>query len=225
MIKILIVDDEEMICEFVEAYLKREGYETIVSYNGQDAINKIDNNKLDLIILDRKLPDVSGEEICKYIREISDIPIIMITSKNQHEEKIEGFNLGCDDYVCKPFNPEELIMRVKVMLKRSGVSSELIVKYKNGLEINQSNRTVKFKGRLVDLTKTEYDILMLITSNPNKVYKREEILFSAIEESYEKLDRSIDNHIKNIRKKIEPDSKKSNVIKTIYGVGYKFEQE
>lgn len=224
MIKILIVDDEKMICEFVEAYLKREGYETILSHNGRDAINKIDNNKLDLIILDRKLPDVSGEEICKYVREKSDIPIIMITSKNQHEEKMEGFNLGCDDYVCKPFNPEELIMRVKVMLKRSGVSSGNIISYNNGLEINKSNRVVKFKGNVIDLTKTEYDILTLISSNPNKVYSREEILFSVIEESFEKLDRSIDNHIKNIRKKIEPNLKKSSIIKTIYGVGYKFEE-
>lgn len=224
MITILIVDDEVKICEFVQAYLRREGYNTLVSNSGNDAIKNLENNNIDLIILDRKLPDISGDEICQYIREKSDLPIIMITSKDQSQERIEGFKLGCDDYICKPFNPEELVYRVKAMLKRCKVDNDSIIRFKNGLEINKSKRSVTFNGNDIDLTKTEYDILIFLSSNPDKIYTREEILFNVIEESDDKLDRSIDNHIKNIRKKFEDKNLKGKIIKTVYGVGYRFEE-
>lgn len=224
MTNILIVDDEEMICEFIEAYLNREGYKTKIACNGKDAINIIDNEKIDLIVLDRMLPDISGEEICMYVNKSSDTPIIMITSKTEDEDKIEGFNLGCDDYICKPFNPMEMVLRVKSLLKRCGITNNSIIKFKNGLEINKSKRIVKINEKEVELTKTEYEIILLLASNPGKIYTRDEILESTIEESYEKLDRAVDNHIKNIRKKIEKDLSDYKIIKTVYGVGYKFEE-
>lgn len=223
MIKVLIVDDEEMICEFIEAYLNKENYKTIIANNGKDAIEIIDNQKIDLVILDRMLPDISGEEICKYINNSYDTPIIMVTSKTEDEDRIDGFNLGCDDYICKPFNPKELVLRVKALLKRCKKHDECIITFKNGLEINKLKRIVKVNNKEIDLTKTEYEILYLLSSNPGKIYTREQILQSAIEESYEKLDRAVDNHIKNIRKKLEEHLHGEKIIKTIYGVGYKFE--
>lgn len=224
MITILIIDDEEMICEFIEAYLNREGYKTISVHDGNKAIDIIDNNKIDLIILDRMLPDISGEHICEYVRKSYDIPVIIITSKTEEEDRIEGFNLGCDDYICKPFNPMEMVLRVKALIRRCGINKHDTVNFKNGLQIDKLKRIVKVNGCKVELTKTEYDIILLLASNPGKIYTRDQILKLAIKESYEKLDRAVDNHIKNIRKKIEKELGDSKIIKTVYGVGYKFEE-
>lgn len=225
MANILIIDDEVKICEFIEAYLVKNEHEVIISNNGSEALDIFENEKIDLIILDRMIPDISGEEICTYIREKSNIPIIMITAKKEDEDKIEGFNLGCDDYICKPFNPKEMVLRVRALLRRSGIDSEAFIRFNNGLEINKELRKVKIRGEEVELTKTEYDIIDLFSQNPGKTYTREELLESVIEESFEKLDRVIDTHIKNLRKKLEEDVKKPKIIKTVYGVGYKFEEQ
>ncbi len=225
MANILIIDDEVKICEFIEAYLVKNEHEVIISNNGSEALDIFENEKIDLIILDRMIPDISGEEICTYIREKSNIPIIMITAKKEDEDKIEGFNLGCDDYICKPFNPKEMVLRVRALLRRSGIDSGEYIRFNNGLEINKELRKVKIRGEEVELTKTEYDIIDLFSQNPGKTYRREELLESVIEESFEKLDRVIDTHIKNLRKKLEEDVKKPKIIKTVYGVGYKFEEQ
>lgn len=224
MANILLVDDENKICEFVKAYLYKEGYNIDIAYDGKTAIDYFDNNKYDLILLDRMLPDLSGEEICKYIRCKSNIPIIMLTAKIEYEDRIDGFNLGCDDYICKPFNVKELVLRVKAVLKRSMnvVDDKDILTFDNILEINTSSHEVKIKGKSVVLTNTEYKILLTLACNPNKIYTREELLKATIEEYYEKMDRAIDSHIKNLRQKIEIDSKNLKIIQTVYGVGYKF---
>lgn len=223
MANILIVDDEIKICEFIEAYLKREGYSTVITTSSAEAINIIDNNEIDLVILDRMIPEINGDDICKYIRDKSNIPIIIITAKAEDEDKIDGFYLGCDDYICKPFNPREMVMRVNALLRRYGIFKDASLNFENGLEINKSTRVVKMNGEEIKLTKTEYEILILLAFNSDKVFTRDQILQNVIDESYEKLDRAIDSHIKNIRKKIEPNVKEPQIIKTIYGVGYKFE--
>ncbi len=223
MIKILVVDDEEKICEFVKAYLDREGYEVTLAYNGKDAIENFEDTDYDLIILDRMLPDISGEEVCKYIRQKSEIPIIMLTAKIEDEDRIEGFTLGCDDYICKPFNVRELVLRVKVILKRSNKTSEYnIIKIDNEVEIDTLSYQVKIRNELVSLTNTEYKILLLLISNPHKVYTRAEILEQLEEGYYEKDDRAVDSHIKNLRQKIEENPKDCKIIQTVYGIGYKF---
>ncbi len=224
MAKILIIDDEVKICEFIEAYLVKNEHEVIISNSGSKALEIFENDKIDLIILDRMIPDISGEEICTYIRKKSNIPIIIVTAKKEDEDKIEGFDLGCDDYICKPFNPKEMAVRVKALLKRCGSYSGEYIKFDNGLEINKELRKVKIRGKEVELTKTEYDIIDLFSKNPGKTYNREELLESVIEESFEKLYRVIDTHIKNLRKKLEEYVKKPKIIKTVYGVGYKFEE-
>lgn len=223
MINILIVDDEEKICEFIKAFLDNEGYYTEIVHDGKSAIDKINSKKYDLIILDRMVPYVSREEICKYARSKSEVPIIMLTAKIEDEDKIEGFNLGCDDYICKPFNVSELVLRVKAVLKRCGTSYDNeIIRYGEELEVNTSTHEVKINGKEVVLTNTEYKILSILINNPKKIYSRESLLESTIEGYYEKADRAIDSHIKNLRQKIEEDSKNPKIIQTVYGVGYRF---
>lgn len=223
MTNILVVDDEKKICEFVKAYLDKEGYDTDIVYDGKTAIDYFDKNKYDIIVLDRMLPDISGEEVCRYIRKKSDTPIVMLTAKIEDEDRIEGFNLGCDDYLCKPFNVKELVLRVKAILKRSFKNSERsMLKFKDELEIDTESHDVKVRGEYIILTNTEYKLLLMMASNPNKVYTRIELLEAINEGYYERLDRAIDNHIKNLRQKIELDSRNGKIIQTVYGVGYKF---
>lgn len=222
MFNILIVDDEKKITQVINAYLEKEGYNCIVANNGEQALKYITNNNLDLIILDRMLPDISGENICKKVRETSMVHIIMLTAKTEDEDRIEGFNTGCDDYVCKPFNVKELVLRVKAVFRKLDVENKDVLKFSDKLEINMSSHDVKVRGEKIILTNTEYKILLLFAKNPNRIFSREQLLELAIEEHYEKVDRIIDAHIKNLRQKIELDTKKAKIIQTVYGVGYKF---
>ena len=221
MFNILIVDDEIKITQVIKAYLDKEGYNCIVANNGEQALEYFYNNNFDLIILDRMIPDISGEDICKKIRETSMVHIIMLTAKIEDEDRIDGFNIGCDDYVCKPFNVKELVLRVKAVFRKMGENKD-ILKFSDELEINMSSHNVKVRGESVILTNTEYKILLLLAKNPSRVFSREQLLELTIDEHYEKMDRIIDAHIKNLRQKIELDTKKATIIQTVYGVGYKF---
>lgn len=222
MINILLVDDEQKICEFIKACLDKEGYSTSVAYDGRNAIEYFDKNKYDIIILDRMIPDISGEKICEYIRSKSDVPIIMLTSKIEDEDRIEGFKLGCDDYICKPFNVIELVFRMKSILKRTNIRESKVIKFGDFLEISKLSPELKLNGKKIYLTNTEYKILITLASNPKKVYSREELLENTVGEGYDKFDRVIDTHIKNLRQKLETDSSSQRIIQTVYGMGYKF---
>ena len=221
MFNILIVDDEIKITQVIKAYLDKEGYNCIVANNGEQALKYFYNNNFDLIILDRMIPDISGEDICKKIRETSMVHIIMLTAKIEDEDRIDGFNIGCDDYVCKPFNVKELVLRVKAVFRKMGENKD-ILKFSDELEINMLSHNVKVRGESVILTNTEYKILLLLAKNPSRVFSREQLLELTIDEHYEKMDRKIDAHIKNLRQKIEKKKKKATIIQTVYGVGYKF---
>ena len=221
MFNILIVDDEIKITQVIKAYLDKEGYNCIVANNGEQALEYFYNNNFDLIILDRMIPDISGEDICKKIRETFMVHIIMLTAKIEDEDRIDGFNIGCDDYVCKPFNVKELVLRVKAVFRKMGENKD-ILKFSDELEINMLSHNVKVRGESVILTNTEYKILLLLAKNPSRVFSREQLLELTIDEHYEKMDRIIDAHIKNLRQKIELDTKKPTIIQTVYGVGYKF---
>ena len=222
MFNVLIVDDEAKITEVVKAYLDKEGYNCIVANNGSQAIDYFYKNEFDIVILDRMLPDITGEEICKKIRETSNVHIIMLTAKIEDEDKIEGFYTGCDDYVCKPFNVKELVLRVKAVLRKIDDSHKNTLKFGDELEINTTSHEVKVRGEIVTLTNTEYKILLLLAKNPKRIFDRELLLELTIDEHYEKLDRIIDAHIKNLRQKIEKDTKKTKIVQTVYGVGYRF---
>ena len=220
MFNILLVDDEIKITEVINAYLDKEGYNTFIAHDGQKALELFTQEEFDLVILDRMLPDISGEEICKRIRETSLVHIIMLTAKTEDDDKIDGFNLGCDDYVCKPFNVKELVLRIKAVFRK--IEKEEIIKVGDEIEVNTLSHEVKIRGTEVSLTNTEYKILLLLVNNQKKIFTREELLELVTEDHYEKFDRIIDVHIKNLRQKIEEDTKKPKIIQTGYGVGYKF---
>lgn len=219
MFNILLVDDEIKITEVVKAYLDKEGYNTFVAYDGKKALELFNQETFDLVILDRMLPDISGEEICEKIRQTSLVHIIMLTAKTEEEDKIDGFNLGCDDYVCKPFNVKELILRIKAVFRK--IDKGDVIKIKDEVEINTLSYEVKIRGHEVNLTNTEYKILLLLVKNQKKIFTRDELLELVTDDHYEKFDRIIDAHIKNLRQKIEEDTRKPKIIQTVYGVGYK----
>lgn len=224
MTSILLIEDEKKIRTIVEKYLEKENFQVQSTDNGQDAIKLFDSHKFDLVILDRMLPDLSGDEILSYIREKSSIPIIMLTAMVEEKEIIQGFRIGADDYVTKPFRPAELIERIKALLRRSGFTGQKknILRYSKGnFIINLDNNTIIKNGHTIGLTKNEFQIVRVLFENPNKIFTRNEIIATAFGSDYDAFDRAIDTHIKNIRQKIEDNPKKPRYIQTVYGIGYK----
>lgn len=223
--KILLVEDEIKISSIIEKYLLKEGYEVSKAFDGEEAINKFENEEIDLIILDRMLPKLTGDKVIEFIRERSNIPIIMVTAKVEEKDIIEGFKFGADDYVVKPFSPGELLERIKAVLRRTQRSETIkrnILSYDNGnFIINLDNYTIELSGKIIELTKNEFEIVKVLFEHPNKIFTREEIIAAAFGTDYEAYDRAIDTHIKNIRQKIEGNPKKPKYIVTVYGVGYK----
>lgn len=224
--KVLIVDDEPKIVEVVEAYLKNSGYDPIAAYDGEKALSLFHKMNPDLVVLDLMLPKISGEEVCKAIRRTSRVPIIMLTAKIDEEEKINGLNIGADDYVTKPFSTRELIARINSLFRRAdeGVSPlfHSMSWNNNDLEIDLNSYTVKKSGEIVNLTPNELKLLCAMVKYPKKTFTREELIEIALGVDYEGYERTIDSHIKNLRSKIEDDSANPNYIITVRGIGYKF---
>ncbi|AEF17161.1 two component transcriptional regulator, winged helix family [Thermoanaerobacterium xylanolyticum LX-11] len=226
--KILAIDDEEKILDVIKAYLEKEGYTVLTETNGANALNTFKTVNPDLVILDLMLPGMSGEEICRKIRALSKVPILMLTAKVSEDDKVYGFTIGADDYLTKPFSPRELTMRVKAILRRTKNDLPLndIFMFNDGdLVIDTRSYEVKKKGRIVNLTPNEYKLLTVMVQNPNKVFTRSELIEKAFGYDFDGFDRTIDAHIKNLRQKIEDDPKNPTYIKTVYGAGYKFGEE
>jgi DNA-binding response OmpR family regulator len=220
--KILIVEDEKRISDILQAYLEREGYQVTVASTGKSAI-KILSDGFDLVILDLMLPDIDGETICASLREISDIPIIMLTAKSSEDDRVKGLGIGADDYVVKPFSAKELVARVKAHLRRTLSSKKKILSFnKEILTINPLTREVTKRGHPVSLTSTEFKILLSFAEKPQIVFSRSQIINIVQGFDFEGFDRVIDAHIKNLRQKIEDNTRKPLFIKTVYGSGYKF---
>lgn len=226
--KILVIDDEIKLLEVVKEYLLKEGFEVYTSFHGEEALRLMPILKPDFVILDLMLPDLPGEEICRRIRKESNVPILMLTAKSSEQERIDGLSLGADDYLTKPFSPRELVMRVKAILRRTkgNVRSAEILSFNNGdLEINADEHVVRKKGQEVKLTPNEYNILLALARNPNKIYSRTQLINIALGYDFAGYERTVDTHIKNIRQKIEDNIKEPRYIITVYGVGYKFQGE
>ncbi|MGG1676919.1 response regulator transcription factor [Neobacillus sp. NRS-1170] len=224
--RILLVDDERRIIEVLEAYLEREGYEIHSADNGIDALKKVKTIKPDLIILDLMLPDISGEEVCRLVRKDSDVPILMLTAKSAEDDRINGIVIGADDYLTKPFSPREVVVRVQAILRRAKKTEKVEPLEFNGkkLAIDLDKKEVTVNGQYVTLTKIEYKLLTNMAVNPGRVYSRMDLLEKIQDEGiyYEGYERSVDTHIKNLRKKIELDSRQPDFIVTVFGMGYKF---
>lgn len=215
---ILIVDDEELIRNVVKEYLEANNYNVMEAVDGKDAINKIKFNNYDLIILDIMMPNLDGVSVLKEIRETKDVPVIMLSARNQEYDKLEGFEYGADDYITKPFSPKELVARVKSILKRTNKIHDTFT-YKD-LVIDYEGHTVSIDGKEVKYTPKEYEILCYLVENKNIAVSRETILEKLWGYSFFGDDRTIDTHIKKIRNGL---GKYRDLITTVRGMGYKFE--
>jgi DNA-binding response OmpR family regulator len=223
---VLIVEDDVKIARIVRIYLEGAGFRVIHAERGKEALEAVRKEKPLLIILDLMLPDTTGEELCLQLKDLGDFPIIMLTAKASEEERIAGFALGADDYVVKPFSPRELVFRVKAVLKRfekGDLSGNDPLTFKHGsLVIDGQDYKVTKGGDPVRLTPTEFKLLFTLAGNPHRVFTRGELVEKALGYQFEGYERSVDAHIKNIRRKIEDDPQNPLFIHTIYGVGYRF---
>lgn len=223
MSNILIIEDEEKIATVLKAYLEKEGHCIYIATTGQEALKLFNSIKFKLIILDLMLPDIQGEELCKMIRKKSDVHIFMLTAKSTLEDRIQGLNTEADEYLVKPFSPRELVAKVNALFRRLDVNDSSVLSFNGGkLEINRDNRIVKVNEKDTTLTPNEFDILYTLISNKGRVLTREQLINKVFGIDFEGFDRTIDVHIKNIRKKIEEDSKNPKYILTVTKIGYKF---
>lgn len=231
---ILTVDDEEHILELISYNLERNGYEVLKALTGEEALEILDQHQVDLVLLDRMLPGIDGIEVLKQIRgdkNKKDLPVILLTAKSEEFDKVVGLEIGADDYICKPFGIHELVARIKAVLRRTGDGS--FTAEEDGEEdkdricidnlvINYTTRVVTVDGREVDLSLKEFELLYLLASNRNRVYSRDTLLEKIWGYDYMGETRTIDVHIRNLRKKIEQDPDHPEHVKTVRGVGYKF---
>ena len=223
--RVLIVDDDAKIVELVKMYLARDGYGVLASYDGNTALKLAREGHPDLIVLDIMLPGVDGLEICRILREESSVPIILLTAKTTEEDRIIGLDMGADDYVTKPFSPKELAARVRAVFRRTAADAQEMgpEELKFGkLTINFLKHEAYLNSKSINLTPVEFKLLGVMIRDPNRVFSRGQLIEKVLGYDFEGFDRTIDVHILNLRRKLEPDASHPVYIKTIYGSGYKF---
>jgi len=223
--KILVVDDDKKIVELVTLYLKKDSYHVLAAYDGRQAIELARHKQPDLIVLDLMLPQVDGMDVCRILRAESQVPIIMLTGRSTDDDKLQGLDLGADDYVTKPFNPRELLARIRAVLRRTAGMQEpgpLRVRF-GEMEIDFARHQVRASGQVVNLTPTEFRLLAVLVKEPCRAFSRLELLEQAFGYDYEGLERTVDVHIMNLRRKIEPEPGRPRYVVTVPGLGYRFE--
>jgi DNA-binding response OmpR family regulator len=222
---ILLVEDERKLRDLVRSYLERAGFTVLSTSSGAEALNLMASASPDLLVLDLGLPDVSGETVAREVRAARQIPILMLTAKSSEEDRVTGLELGADDYVTKPFSPRELVLRVQAILRRGGESGGAdkgTTSYGSGtLVIDESRRVATVRGSAVELTPTEWGILLALASVPGRVYSRFELINRVRGYEFEGYERIVDSHIKNLRRKTERDQSSPEIIKTVLGGGYR----
>ena len=222
--KVVVVDDDASVQEVTRAYLERDGYLVYVAGTAAEGLAVAERVKPGLVVLDLMLPDRSGEDVCREIRERSDVPILMLTAKASEDERVAGLALGADDYLTKPFSPRELVARVRAILRRTQIETPLVelLSFDEGaLEIDTVQHEVRRDGEPVELTPNEYKLLQTLARYPGRVYSRFELINHVQGYEYEGYERTIDAHVKNLRKKIEPDPKHPRYVETVFGAGYR----
>jgi DNA-binding response OmpR family regulator len=221
---ILMVDDEARIVKLVRDYLEQAGYNVVTAYDGEAALTLARHEQPDLIVLDLMLPEMDGLDVCRKLRQESGVPIIMLTARVEEADRIVGLELGADDYVTKPFSPRELVARVRANLRRAngqlGPSSVLRA---GDVELDTASMTASVADQPLDLTPTEFQVLATLVRQPGRIFSREQLLEAIHGVTFDGYDRSIDSHVKNLRRKIEADPRQPRYIQTVYGVGYRFE--
>ena len=223
--KILIADDDRNICELLRMYLEKDGFSVVIAGNGEEALQKFDEEEPDLLLLDGMMPRLDGWQVCRELRKKSECPIIMITAKGETFDKVLGLELGADDYVVKPFEPKEIVARVKAVLRRTGKANAENDKKEvsfDKLTVNMTKYELKVDGKVVDTPPKELELLFHLASNPNRVYTRDQLLDEVWGFEYYGDSRTVDVHVKRLREKLEGVSEKWS-LKTVWGVGYKFE--
>ena len=220
---ILVVDDEKRIAHLVRDYLENAGFRAVVAYDGTTAMAQFRHEQPDLIVLDLNLPGMDGLDVARAVRKERNTPIIMLTARVEEMDRIIGLELGADDYVSKPFSPRELVARVRAVLRRAGGEELAAPLLRAGdLVIDTEKRLVTQDGEAIDLTTTEFNLLVVLARSPGRVFSRMELLDRVQGEAFEGYERTIDVHVKNLRKKIEPDPRHPTYIQTVYGAGYRF---
>ncbi len=220
---VLVVDDEVKIAHLVRDYLENAGFRVVLAYDGKTAMAQLRHEQPDLIVLDLNLPGMDGIDVARAVRRERNTPIIMLTARVEETDRIIGLELGADDYVTKPFSPRELVARVRAVLRRSGEGESPTALIRAGdLVIDVDKRAVTRDGALVDLTTTEFDLLVVLSRAPGRVFSRMELLDRVHGVAFEGYERTIDVHVKNLRKKIEPDPRHPTHVLTVYGAGYRF---
>ena len=224
--QILVVDDDKSIVKVVRSYLEQAGYTVQTAYDGESALHALRSEKPDLVVLDLMLPDRDGWEITRLIRSdatLGAMPIIMLTARVEDTDKIVGLELGADDYITKPFNAREIVARVRALLRRAqfaqNVAPQLI--RLGALAMDMDQHTLTVDGAAVELTRTEFTLLQILMANPGHTFTRDELLEKSMGYAYEGMGRTLDTHMRNLRKKIEPDANNPTYIQTVYGVGYR----
>ena len=222
--KIMIVDDEKDIVDFVQAYLAKEGYPTVEAYDGETALRLWKEHKPDLIVLDVLMPRLDGLAFCREVRKDSNVPIIILSAKSEEDDRITGLEIGADDYMVKPFSPRELVARIRAVLRRrkEGLQEKGLV-VAGPMVIDSGSHLVKVNDEEVTLTPMELGILAVLATHPGQVLSREKMIALAQGDCYNGYDRNIDTHIKNIRNKVAKKAEEWNFIETVYGVGYRFQ--
>ena len=221
---ILVVEDEMKIARLVRDYLAHAGFEVIVTSDGESAIASARGHRPDLIVLDLGLPGRDGLDVTRELRRTSNVPIVMLTARGDETDRVAGLELGADDYVVKPFSPKELVARVRAVLRRAGAAGALgpEVLRVGDVELDVSRMRVGVRGRRVDVTPTEFELLATLLREPGRVFTRSQLLDAIHGVAFESYERAIDAHVKNIRKKIEPEAGRPRYLLTVRGVGYRF---
>lgn len=225
--RVLIIEDEKKIVDWLATFLKQANFEVVTASDGRTGLRLAEHEKPDVVLLDLMLPDMDGLDICRIIRQRSDVLILMLTARIEETDRLIGLEVGADDYIAKPFNPREVIARIRAFLRRANglLSVEPKTIAYGALSLNTAARTCTLDSQPVDLTPTEFQILEALMKHPNLAFTREQLITEALGYDYVAYERTIDAHIRNLRRKIEPDMQNPEYILTVYGIGYRFAGE
>jgi two-component system, OmpR family, alkaline phosphatase synthesis response regulator PhoP len=220
--KILVIDDEPKIVEICQDYLLKAGFEVMHAYDGPDGLALARRSQPDLVVLDLMLPGMDGLDVCRELRRESNVPIVMLTARVEETDKLIGLELGADDYITKPFSPRELVARVRTVLRRGTGNPQADLIHAGDLTLDRGRFTARFPDHEIPLTPTEFELLATLASQPGRIFSRAQLLTAVRGVAFESYERAIDSHIRNLRRKIEPQEGEPRYIITVHGAGYKF---